>query len=150
MAAPRKAYFDALDGLIEFQESLAKTAQADAVAAVSTLNVSVLALTGLALVAGVAIGFGIVRSTTAPLRRAVDAARAVAAGDLSLPITYRGTNETAQLLQALQEMQQSLVHLVGQVRTNSDSVSYASAEIAQGNNDLSARTEQQALSLIHI
>jgi methyl-accepting chemotaxis protein len=147
MAAPRKAYFDALDGLIEFQESLAKTAQADAVAAVSTLNVSVLALTALALVAGAAIGFGIVRSTTAPLRRAVDAARAVAAGDLSLPITYRGTNETAQLLQALQEMQQSLVHLVGQVRTNSDSVSYASAEIAQGNNDLSARTEQQASAL---
>lgn len=66
MAAPRKAYFDALDGLIEFQESLAKTAQGDAVAAVSTLNVSVLALTGLALVAGAAIGFGIVRSTTAP------------------------------------------------------------------------------------
>lgn len=83
MAAPRKAYFDALNGLIEFQESLAKTAQADAVAAVSTLNVSVLAFTGLALVAGAAIGFGIVRSTTAPLRRAVDAARAVAAGDLS-------------------------------------------------------------------
>lgn len=147
MVAPRKAYFDALDGLIDFQESLAKTAQADAVAAVSTLNVSVLVLTGLALVAGAVIGFGIVRSTTGPLRRAVDAARAVAAGDLSLPITYRGTNETAQLLQALQEMQQSLVHLVGQVRTNSDSVSYASAEIAQGNNDLSARTEQQASAL---
>ncbi|MBL7089711.1 methyl-accepting chemotaxis protein [Acidovorax sp.] len=147
MVAPRKAYFDALDGLIAYQESLAKTAQADAVAAVSTMNVSVLSLTGLALVAGVVIGRRIVRTTTEPLRCAVDAARAVAAGDLSLPITYRGTNETAQLLKALREMQQSLVHLVGQVRTNSDSVSYASAEIAQGNNDLSARTEQQASAL---
>ena len=147
MAAPRATYFDALDKLIAYQESLAKNAQAEAVAAVSTMNVFVLSLTGLALIAGAVIGLRIVRSTTEPLRRAVDAARAVAAGDLSLPITYRGTNETAQLLKALLEMQQSLVHLVGQVRHNSDSVSNASAEIAQGNNDLSARTEQQASAL---
>ncbi|MCO5356198.1 methyl-accepting chemotaxis protein [Acidovorax kalamii] len=147
MAAPRATYFEALDRLIAYQESLAKNAQAEAVAAVSTMNVFVLSLTGLSLIAGAVIGLRIVRSTTEPLRRAVDAARAVAAGDLSLPITYRGTNETAQLLKALLEMQQSLVHLVGQVRHNSDSVSNASAEIAQGNNDLSARTEQQASAL---
>lgn len=147
MAAPRQAYFEALNGLIDYQESLAKTAQADAVAAVSTLNATVLSITGLALVAGTVIGLRIVRSTTEPLRRAVDTARAVAAGDLSLPITYRGTNETAQLLKSLQEMQQSLVLLVGQVKSSSERVSYASAEIAQGNNDLSARTEQQASAL---
>ena len=117
MAAPRATYFDALDKLIAYQESLAKNAQAEAVAAVSTMNVFVLSLTGLALIAGAVIGLRIVRSTTEPLRRAVDAARAVAAGDLSLPITYRGTNETAQLLKALLEMQQSLVHLVGRCGT---------------------------------
>lgn len=147
MVAPRKAYFQALDALIEYQEGLAKTSQSDAVAAVSTMNTFVLSLTALALVAAAVIGLRIVRSTTVPLSQAVNAARAVAAGDLSLAISYRGTNETAQLLKALQEMQQSLVHLVSQVHNNSDNVSSASAEIAQGNNDLSARTEQQASAL---
>jgi len=36
---------------------------------------------------------------------------------------------------------------VGEVRTNADGVAHASREIAQGNSDLSRRTEQQAASL---
>jgi methyl-accepting chemotaxis protein len=44
-------------------------------------------------------------------------------------------------------MQSSLARLVNSVRQGSEGVATASAEIAQGNNDLSARTEQQASAL---
>ena len=151
MVAPRKAYFDALSALIAYQEQLADTAQAEAVAAGTQLNVLVLALTAMALVLSILLAVLIVRSTTRPLRQAVAAARAVAravaAGDLSQPIAFRGTNESAQLLEALHSMQASLVSLVGQVRHSCHSVANSSAEIAQGNNDLSMRTEEQASAL---
>jgi methyl-accepting chemotaxis protein-1 (serine sensor receptor) len=44
-------------------------------------------------------------------------------------------------------MQTSLSRVVSNVRNNAHSVASASAQIAQGNNDLSARTEQQASAL---
>lgn len=65
-------------------------------------------------------------------------------GDLTAHIDVDSRDETGQLLSALQRMQQSLVRTVSVVRQNSESVASASAQIASGNNDLSARTEQQA------
>jgi methyl-accepting chemotaxis protein len=44
-------------------------------------------------------------------------------------------------------MQNTLADTVRQIRTNGDAVAVASAEIAQGNNDLSRRTEEQASAL---
>ncbi|MDD2547523.1 MAG: methyl-accepting chemotaxis protein [Burkholderiaceae bacterium] len=147
MVAPRTAYFEALDGLITYQESLSEAAQSDAAEAIQQMNIAVLSVMVCALVLAVVIGFRIVRSTTGPLLRAVNAAQAVAAGDLSRTIEVHGQDETGQLLRALREMQASLVTLVSRVRQGSESVSNASAEIAQGNHDLSARTESQASSL---
>ena len=70
-----------------------------------------------------------VRSMTGPLSQAVALSRAVAQGDLSGAPIVHGTNE------------------VGQVRSGSESVATASVQIAQGNTDLSARTESQASAL---
>ena len=58
-----------------------------------------------------------------------------------------GANETGQLLQALKEMNDSLMVIVGAVRHNIDNIGSASHDIAAGNADLSARTESQASSL---
>jgi len=44
-------------------------------------------------------------------------------------------------------MQTNLEQMVSNVRSSSQNVAIASTEIAQGNNDLSARTEQQASAL---
>jgi len=87
------------------------------------------------------------QTTTAAVGSALRLAQAVAQGDLRTQVHTAGRDEIAQLLQALQAMNQSLVGVVSGVRQNAESVATASAQIAQGNLDLSSRTEQQAASL---
>jgi HAMP domain-containing protein len=68
-------------------------------------------------------------------------------GDLATRVNDESRDEVSPLLTALNEMQQGLTRVVGAVRSNADSVATASAQIAQGNQDLSGRTEQQASAL---
>ncbi|SFL49375.1 methyl-accepting chemotaxis protein [Rugamonas rubra] len=82
-----------------------------------------------------------------PLANAVRIAQTVAGGDLSGRIEAHSRDETGQLLAALGVMNSSLVGIVGEVRRGTDTIATASGEIARGNADLSARTEQQASSL---
>ena len=107
----------------------------------------VLAVSAAALALAIFSAIWLIRSITAPLARAVDAADRIAAGDLSGQIHVQSKDETGLLLSALQRMQQSLVNTVSQVRQNAEGVASASSQIASGNNDLSARTEQQASAL---
>jgi methyl-accepting chemotaxis protein len=93
------------------------------------------------------VGMWIVRSITRPLGAAVKLVRGVAEGDLTQRIDVHSTDEIGQLTQALKDMNDSLVRVVGQVRTGTDTVATASSQIAAGNLDLSSRTEQQASSL---
>ena len=81
------------------------------------------------------------------IRQAVAVTEAVAEGDLTQHIEVQGHDEVAQLLRSLRSMQTHLSNVVSVVRQGSESVSTASAEIAQGNHDLSARTESQASAL---
>jgi methyl-accepting chemotaxis protein len=59
----------------------------------------------------------------------------------------QGHGETAQLLTALKRMNDSLVSVVGTVRSSSDSIATGSSQISIGNQDLSQRTEEQASNL---
>jgi methyl-accepting chemotaxis protein len=89
----------------------------------------------------------LVRAITGPLGQALAAAQRVASGDLGGHIDASGQDEAGQLLQALAEMQANLGRVVANVRQNAESVAAASAQIAQGNQDLSGRTEAQAGAL---
>jgi methyl-accepting chemotaxis protein len=96
---------------------------------------------------GVGIGVWLVRSIVGPLNYAIGIAESVAAGDLTKQVDVETTNETGKLLQALKEMNDSLVRIVGKVRFGTDTIATASSQIATGNLDLSSRTEEQASSL---
>ena len=91
--------------------------------------------------------YGLIRNLSRSLVRAVEVADGVAHGDLSQSIETEGQDEVALLMQAMSRMSQSLIKVVTSVRQGSESVATASAEIAEGNNDLSVRTEQQASAL---
>jgi methyl-accepting chemotaxis protein-1 (serine sensor receptor) len=101
----------------------------------------------LAIALGSVITVWLVRSITRPLDRAVRIAQTVAGGDLSSRVEISGRDETALLLQALKEMNDSLARIVTDVRGGTDAISTASTQIAAGNHDLSARTERQAGAL---
>jgi methyl-accepting chemotaxis protein len=81
------------------------------------------------------------------MNAAVEAAQGVAEGDLTVPLQAVGRDESAKLVQTLQTMQGRLSDIVSEVRTNAASLAKASEQIAQGNQDLSARTEKQASAL---
>lgn len=70
----------------------------------------------------------------------------IAGGDLSKPVSLR-RGDSSSILAGIKQMQDSLLQVVGEVRDGAESVATASSQIAQGNLDLSSRTEEQASSL---
>ncbi|MDP1692725.1 MAG: methyl-accepting chemotaxis protein [Burkholderiaceae bacterium] len=90
------------------------------------------------------------KSVLGPLEQALAMARRVASGDLSgaVPVGAQcADDEIGRLTAALVDMQAGLTKMVARVRSASEGVQVASAEIAQGNLDLSDRTEHQASAL---
>jgi len=133
--------------LVELNTQGADKASADAEAAYSNARTVVIVALVLAIVMTLLISRLLIRSITLPLRRAVEVADAVADGDLRQNVHAQGADEAAQLMRALDRMQNGLTQTVSRVRANAESVSTASSEIAQGNADLSQRTEEQASAL---
>ena len=74
-------------------------------------------------------------------------AAAIAANDLTHSTRSSGTDEIGRLLAEMETMRSSLHHMIEQVRSGSDTIAGASAEVALGTQDLSSRTEAQASSL---
>jgi methyl-accepting chemotaxis protein len=147
LAPAAAAYLARIDALVtELEKRLnAEVSNQYAVGAQAVTLLVVLCV--LAVLVGAAMSWVITRSVVLPLRRAVAASRRIAEGDLSRQIAEPRSDEAGELLRALDGMQASLRHLVGQVRATTDSIGTASAEIASGSADLSQRTEHTATSL---
>jgi aerotaxis receptor len=99
------------------------------------------------LLANVFLWYTLRTSLLQPLGRALDGARAIAAGDLSASFETEATDEVGQLLRALQQMNSNLIATIRDVRVNVETMAVATRQIAAGNADLSGRTEAQAASL---
>jgi methyl-accepting chemotaxis protein len=70
----------------------------------------------------------------------------IAAGDISQSVVLAG-NDSSSLLYSMRTMQARLAEAIRQIHTSADAITSASREIADGNMDLSSRTEEQAASL---
>jgi methyl-accepting chemotaxis protein len=143
----QSTYFRSLDDLVAFQVELMTAAKKSASEKVDTASMVMLLVAAAAALGGALVAWRVSLSVTRPLHEAVQATDRIAQGDLSQPIVAHSTDEVGRLLAALRDMQASLAGVVGTVRSNADSVATASAQISQGNLDLSSRTEQQASSL---
>ena len=137
----------ALDALRQHMAQLlsASLQRSSSVAQTSEWILGACALAAIAL--GLALAALVTRSIVQPVQRSRQLAQAIAQGDLTYALEVTGSDEPGQLLQTLGAMQQQLAGIVGEVRRGAEGVATASAEIAHGNSDLSARTEQQASAL---
>ncbi|MGD8204438.1 methyl-accepting chemotaxis protein [Pantoea sp. FN0305] len=146
-----KAEMDNMRAIInEFagaEQVLVKQRQAavDSITSQTTLTLIFGALFGLTI--AITLGYVLTRAITLPLQRAVDAAQAIATGDLTTPLSANSRDETGVLINALASMQAQLMRVVSDIQNASASIDNAAKEVATGNIDLSSRTEQQAASL---
>jgi methyl-accepting chemotaxis protein len=111
--------------------------------------IMIASLAGLLLAAAtVAWSFarGILRQLGGEPAYAREVVQRIASGDMSQTV-HLHTGDGTSLLAAMAQMQARLADVVAHVRQNSESLAGASTEIAQGNLDLSVRTEQQASGL---
>jgi len=136
-----------INEIVNYEKAQAGAAATDAKHQYTVANTFMLVLGCVAIVLGSVIAFFTTRSIVKPLQYAVKAAEAVAAGDLTTAIEVRTKDEMGQLMRAFKHMNDSLNGIVAEVRRGTDSITTASGEIASGNLDLSARTEQQAGAL---
>jgi methyl-accepting chemotaxis protein len=142
-----QGYIEALGALLRYQ-----TRQAHDLAAQSAQNSAAsrtwLAGLGLAALAvGAALTWLLTHSIVNPLRQALRLAEQVAAGDLRAAIQHERRDEFGGLFDALNSMTASMSTTVGQVLDGALAIDTTSAEIAEGNHDLSQRTERQAAAL---
>jgi methyl-accepting chemotaxis protein/methyl-accepting chemotaxis protein-1 (serine sensor receptor) len=146
--------FDPMQGvigdLIGLQLAVSQQMYDESEAGVDTLVAGMAAATLVSAALGVAsslwITLRLTRQLGAEPHEVRDVAEAVAHGDLTRLIEV-GPGQEASVMASMQRMTAHLSGIVAEVRRNADSVSTASGEIAQGTQDLSHRSEEQASAL---
>jgi methyl-accepting chemotaxis protein len=142
-----QATLSELNRLIDLQKKASDEATRSAMVSGDRLASSVYIVEVIVLLLAVLVAWAITRSITGPLRESVAVARRVAAGDLTSRIHLQGSDEAAELLAALHEMNDGLGRMVTQIRTGAESIAIGAGEVAAGNQQLSSRTEEHASSL---
>ncbi|HXU41848.1 MAG TPA: MCP four helix bundle domain-containing protein, partial [Burkholderiales bacterium] len=132
--------FEGANKRIEGSKPVLAAAERDVMLALAVVMLAVLVLAALAAIL-------ITRSITGPVQEAVRVAEALAKGDLTQKVEARSNDELGRLMLALRGTVGQLASIVGRIKETSDMVNTASREIAQGNSDLSTRTEEQASAL---
>ncbi|MFN4118366.1 methyl-accepting chemotaxis protein [Acidovorax sp.] len=141
------AYITTLREFVQQQQKNAEDTQ-KAMAAERMLTVKIAAVAvGLLLLAIIVGAYYLIGSIQRPLEQAHGLAERIAGGDLSAQESVTRGDEFGDLLRSLYTMSSALGRMVHQVRQSTDSIAIASAEIATGNHDLSARTEQTSSNL---
>ena len=142
----RSAYA-AMEAILKFNLEGTAGAANKVIQTVGAVETAMLLTTAIIILVGLGLIWVIPRSVIAPVQQAVALAHSIAKGDLTHPVTITGKDELSDLLGNLEQMQTRLASVVSNVRQGSQAVALSSAEIAQGNNDLSSRTESQASAL---
>ena len=147
----QKALFEAVDALSQYQQSLAVQTATEGQSRAEEASASLLAFAALAVLVSAAVCALVVRGVSRALGAEPWEVSAmvsrVADGDLSSPVPVRRGDQTSTMA-AVARMQQALQRTVGQVMCSAESVAGASSQIAQGNQDLSQRTQEQASALV--
>ena len=136
-----------MDLLIKSIQTEVEIANVASVGALESATTWTLGVSAFALLISFGLAYFISRSITVPLGEAVVFSKKVAMGDLTVKAVSTSRDEAGELMRSLGAMNDSLIGIVSQVRSGTQTIANGSTEIASGNRDLSARTEHQASSL---
>ena len=137
----------ALEALVQLQLDVGKQEYVASQRRYDVFHALSIGSIALGVAVGAVMGYWLLGAILKPLRKAIEVAEAVAAGDLTQRIDVTSNDEMGQLTAALKRMNDSLATIVTKVRQGTETITVASGEIASGNADLSSRTETQASSL---
>jgi methyl-accepting chemotaxis protein len=136
--------------LSDVRDGLARQRVENGIAAVRSVTwwIAACALAGIAIAIclGLLVTRAVVRQIGGEPAEVAKVVEQIADGDLSR-IRRAANVDEASILGAIAHMQERLATTIGTIRESAESVSIASQQIASGNIDLSARTEEQAASL---
>ncbi len=147
MQKAQVAYFSPLDDLMGVGKAVSAKEAADANAAYTSARLWLMLTLLASVVLSVIAGLAIVRSVTRPVKAAAEGATALARGDLTYRVRVDSTDEIGRMATSLDTAIDQLSRLVRNIQSASGAIDNAAREIAQGNTDLSQRTEEQAASL---
>ncbi len=142
-----KAYADGVAALQSFETTQARAMRAESGATFVASQLLVGVLGAAALVAGSLLAWFLTRHIVQPLVAGVELAERVAAGDLRAAIRHAREDEIGRLFDALNRMTASMAATVSRVLEGARAIDSASVQIAEGNHDLSGRTEHQASAI---
>ena len=141
------AYVEATEAALKHQSQQARALGATTAIQFADSRTVLLGMGVAAVAIGALLAWMLTASIAPPLRRAVQLAGKVAAGELGMAIAHDRQDEIGQLFDALGAMTGTLAAIVGSVHGGAHAVDQAAREIAAGNLDLSDRTERQAGAL---
>jgi methyl-accepting chemotaxis protein-1 (serine sensor receptor) len=133
--------------LRKHQFDLAENGYRNSIAGFGIFRITAISSLAFGLFAALYSYFSLSKAIMRPLNEALATFAAISSGNLRRTIIQGAEDEMGQLLRGITQMQKSLATTVQHVRDSSEAMSITSREIAAGNFDLSARTEQQASAL---
>jgi methyl-accepting chemotaxis protein len=146
-AASSQSTLELIDKDLQINDDEAKQFSIDSESSARTALIIAVSLVIAGLLVAIFASVFLVRAIMRPLGLAIEVADTIAGGKLENAIDERVPGEFGDLLRALKRMDAQLSQVVRGIQTTTESVSVAAREIASGNLDLSARTEEQAASL---
>jgi len=147
MAVGFNPVIEGIDALIKLQLDVSKQEADSAQANFASMRNAVIAAILLGMMLSFFAARFLIRAIVRPLNDAVNVAKEIAAGNLTANIEIKSNDEIGQMQHALNVMKKSLTNIIAGVRRNAEMIESASAQIADGNHDLSQRTEEQASTL---
>jgi methyl-accepting chemotaxis protein len=143
-------WLNRLAELVAVEDQLNEEAAAEAEVTYQRLRATTFIVSGMALLLGILTAFLIVRSILKQLGGEPSQAQYIASeisqGNLTVALDLN-TASPNSLMVSLEKMRSQLNSVVIGIQHSAESIATAASEIAQGNLDLSRRTEEQAASL---
>jgi len=136
-----------LDEAIVLQEENSKLAFDLAISEHESAMKLMLILSAASILLSAIAALVLVRGITRPMSKAVEAANRLAAGDLTVRISSTATDETGQMLQAMQHMIAKLSQVVSEVNGGTQALASAAAQVSATSQSLSQSSSEQAASV---